>query len=425
MATASVNLTEGPARNNLEDKMSILREVIDSNKSIVLRVSEEMKQLIDEKSQMILRQLEAIWDEANHRLNQKREEVNRKIEKINRCKSEMQELFESLPPTLPSFLEQIPEAIESVRREVNIDVPYVKLSWRVDELRKCVEGMCVCEDRVVKFGDYIPIALEWSSCDEGKQENQLFHPWGISTDSINDRICVADCDTNRVQIFSGNGEWIKCLKDEFLNLPDNTLTLHNSMFVQCYNHILKLNNSTFERESHKYYQHLLSGICTDNTHIFVGVYYKVKLIMLSLELKEEKIIPLITDFKQDSTKIQDLSFARNEFYVLLTDTEYPIQSFSKQGSLTRCIVSGDVLSDNVWYFCLDQQLNILVADSGSSQVKIFSNEGKLMTQFGKEGTAKGEFTDLIGIAVNELCSIITVDWKQHNRLQSFSCVDLK
>ena len=55
MATASVNLTEGPARNNLEDKMSILREVIDSNKSIVLRVSEEMKQLIDEKSQLTLR----------------------------------------------------------------------------------------------------------------------------------------------------------------------------------------------------------------------------------------------------------------------------------------------------------------------------------------------------------------------------------
>ena len=420
MATASVNPTEGPARNNLEDKMSILREVIDSNKSIVLRVSEEMKQLIDEKSQLILRQLEAIWDEANHRLNQKREEVNRKIEKINKCKSEMQELFDSLPPTLPSFLEQIPEAIESVRREVNIDVPYVKLSWRVNELRKCVEGMCVCEDRVVKFRDDIPIALEWSSCDGGEQENQLFRPWGISTDSINDRICVADRNTHKVQIFSGNGEWIKCLKDEFLYLPENTLTLHNSMFVQCYRNILKLNNSTFERESHKYYQDTLSGICTDNTHIFVGDYHEMKLIMLSLELKEEKTIPLITDFKQDSTQIRDLSFARNEFYVLLTDTEYPIQSFSRQGSLTRCIVSGDVLSDDVWYFCLDQQLNILLADTGSSQVKIFSNEGKLMTQFGKKGTAKGEFTDLRGIAVNELYSIITVDWKQHNKLQSFS-----
>ena len=133
---------------------------------------------------------------------------------------------------------------------------------------------------------------------------------------------------------------------------------------------------------------------------------------------------LITDFKQNTTYIRDLSFARNEFYVLLTYTEYPIQSFSKQGSLIRCILSRDVLTDDVWHFCLDQQLNILVADNGSSRVKIFSNEGKLMTQIEKKGIAKGEFTELTGIAVNELCSIITVDRKEHNMLQAFSYVDL-
>ena len=420
MATASINPTEGPAKNKLEDKMNILREVIDTNKSMVLRVSAEMKQLIDEKSQLIIRQLDAIWDEANHRLNQKREEVNKKIEKINKCKAEMKELFASLPPTLPIFLEQIPEAIESVRREMDMNVPHVKLSWRVNELRESIEGMCVCEDRVVKFGDDIPIALKWSSCDKGEQENQLSYPRGLSIDCISDRIYVADWGTHRVQIFSGNGEWIKCLKDEFLKEPENILTLHNSMFVQCYCDILRFNTSTLKRESHKRYQHLLSGICTDNNRIFVGDYNNMKLVQLSLELEEEKRISLITDFKQDTTYIQDLSFARNEFYVLLTYTEYPIQSFSKQGSLIRCILSRDVLTDNVWYFCLDQQLNILVADNGSSRVKIFSNEGKLMTQIGKEGIAKGEFNYLRGIAVNELCSIITVDWKQHNMLQAFS-----
>ena len=425
MATASVNPTEVPARNKLEDKMNSLREVIDSNKSMVLKVSEEMKQLIDEKSQLIIRELEAIWDEANRRLNQKREEVNEKIEKINEHKSKMKELFDSLPPVLPSFLEKIPEAIESVRREMNIEIPYVKLSLRVNELRKCIEGMCVCEDRVVKFGDDIPIALKWSSCDAGEQENQLYLPWGLSIDCINDRIYVADYGTNRVQIFSGNGEWIKCLKDEFLIKPNNILTLHNSMFVLCYTNILKFNTSTFKRESHIHNQQWLSGICTDNTRIFVGEYSQMKLTVLSLELKEEKRISLITDFKQDTTEIRDLSFARNEFYVLLSNTEYPIQSFSEQGPLTRCIVTRDMLTDGAWNFCLDQQLNILVADRGSSRVKIFSNEGKLMTQIGKEGTAKGEFTTLTGIAVTELCSIITVDWKRRNMLQAFSCVDLK
>ena len=75
----------------------------------------------------------------------------------------------------------------------------------------------------------------------------------------------------------------------------------------------------------------------------------------------------------------------------------------------------------LWCFCLDQQHNILVADYGDSKVKIFSNEGKLLTQFGEEGTEKGQVTLFyVGISVNELGSIVTVDWKNSHILQSFS-----
>ena len=72
------------------------------------------------------------------------------------------------------------------------------------------------------------------------------------------------------------------------------------------------------------------------------------------------------------------------------------------------------------YFCLDQQLNIIVSDKGNDKVKIFSNEGKLIFQFGKKGTAAGEFTNLQGVAVDDLGSVITVDRKDNNRLQAFS-----
>ncbi|KAI6647900.1 hypothetical protein LOD99_8361 [Oopsacas minuta] len=69
---------------------------------------------------------------------------------------------------------------------------------------------------------------------------------------------------------------------------------------------------------------------------------------------------------------------------------------------------------------MDQQLIIILADSGYSQVKIFSNERKLITKIGKEGSAPGEFTDLRGIAVYDVFTIITVDHKDHNELQAFS-----
>ena len=79
-----------------------------------------------------------------------------------------------------------------------------------------------------------------------------------------------------------------------------------------------------------------------------------------------------------------------------------------------------MLSKDVRFFCLDQQLNIFVADTSPSRVKIFSNDGKLITRIGKGGTAEGALDFLQGIAVNELCYTITVDWKQQNMLQTFS-----
>ncbi|KAI6661309.1 hypothetical protein LOD99_10033 [Oopsacas minuta] len=76
--------------------------------------------------------------------------------------------------------------------------------------------------------------------------------------------------------------------------------------------------------------------------------------------------------------------------------------------------------EEVWYFCMDQQLNIILADRGCSQVKIFSNEGKLITKFGKSGPAPGDFAYLGGIAVDDVFTIVAVDHKDHNKLQAFS-----
>ena len=106
-------------------------------------------------------------------------------------------------------------------------------------------------------------------------------------------------------------------------------------------------------------------------------------------------------------------------YVALTTTQYPIQAFSKEGILLRCVVSEDMLGA-IRYVCLDTQLNILVTDRKSSDIKIFSNEGHLISKIGREGTVAGAFTSIGGIAVDELYSIIVADEKSHNMLQVFS-----
>ena len=426
MATESVggNATSGPVSSKLQDRMNTLREVIDRNKSEVLKVSGELKQLIEDKTQQIIGELEGVWDRVNLRMRKKREEVNKKIEEINKRKIEMEELFKELNPTSTPTIE-ISEAISSVRREFDIDIPYDRITWRVSDLIESIQihKPYACEQLNENYKQDSDIRVKWGTCSRGKGDNELLIPYGVAIDSINNRVFVADRGTNSIQVFSGSGDWVKSLEDGQMKLPENINIIHNSLFVQCYKTIVKFDRTSLARESHKSYYYPLSGICTDNTSVYVGAYNGMMLIALTQELNEKRQIPLTTQYTQEDTEINDISIAptREEFYVLLSYSEYPIQSFSKRGTLTRCIVHKDILI-NALCFCLDEQLNILVADRGSSRVKIFSNDGKLLTQFGKKGKEIGEFFDLTGIAVDDSYDIITTDLKDHCRLQTFSQV---
>ena len=424
MATESANGNVGPGpaslvpvSNKLQDRMNALREAIDRHKREVLRVSGEMKQLIEDRAQLVIRELEGIWDQANTRMNNKREEVNRKIEEINKQKKKMEIIFKDLSPTVSPF-EEIDKVINSVRREMDIDIPYVKLSWRASELRESIQRLCTCEQLNVTYREDTNVRVKWGTCGRGKGDKELWRPRGVAIDSISSRIFVADRDAHRIQIFSINGDWVQSLKDEQMKVPQSINFILNSVFVQCDSTIVKFNKTSLARESHKSYDFALSGICTDSTSVYVSAYNKMEIIVLTHELIEERRI-LLTQYK-GGTGIRDISLAREEFYVLLSGSEYTIQSFSKQGTPNRCIIHRELLSDDVWHFCLDQQLNILVADSGSDKVKIFSKEGELITQFGKQGSEKGEFIALAGIAVDDSSNIITTDHKYNYTLQTFS-----
>ena len=428
MATASANRNAGPVSlvpisNKLHGKMNTLREVIDLKKREVLRVSEEMKQLIEDKTQLIIRQLNDIWDQVNTKMYNKREEVNTQIQEINKRKEEMELFFKNLSPTI-SPIGEIDKAINSIRKEMDIDIPNIRLTWRVDPLTESIQRMCCvqCEESQsnIKYRGDTNFRLKWATCDKGKGDNELWDPWGMAIDSMNERIFVADRNAHRIQIFSLNGDWVKSLKDEKINLPENINFSRNSMFVQCNCAIVRFNRTSFSRESYKCYGFDLSGICTDDTSVYVGVYIGMELIALSYELVEQRNIPLTTPCIQKDSRINNISLAKEEFYILFTKSEYRIQSFSKQGTLIRCIVHIEFLSNNVWHFCLDQQENILVSDRDQNQVKIYSNDGKLITQFGGRGTEKGELSSPKGIAVDDSSNIITLDCKNNNRLQAFS-----
>ena len=412
-----------PVSNKLQARMNVLKEVIESQKLEVRRVGGEMRSLIEKKENEIIKELDSIWDEANARIDRKKGEVQKNIENIEtrnremkKNYDEMRNIFERMDQTLPPLtLPQISEAVESAKRELDISIPYLNLSWRIDVLRESINRMCRVEQ--VFMEEATPFQLRWSKCEKGDGESQLDHPCSIAINSFNGNIYVTDQHRNRIQIFSEEGEWIRSLKDDKMIKPQNILVQTDLIFLMCDE--IVLNFSKFDEkiiESSKYFDFILRGICADKSHIYVGTLAEMKLIFFTQNLIEEKQITLNPQSCKPESNLRDMALAREEFYVLLSHTEYPIQTFSKEGTLTRCIVHKELIR-NSWYFCLDQQLHLIVSDRGDSKVKIFSNDGKLLNETSRH---EGVFTELAGVAVYPLGCVVTVDRSQNKMLQAFS-----
>ena len=150
MATADPG--SGPASlfgvsNKLQNKVNSFREVIERKKSEVRRVSKEMRSLIEKKEEEIIRELDSIWAEVNTRMEKKKTEIQKEIEDIEACKLEMEKKFKKLNPTSKPKID-IWDSIDSVKREMDIDIPNVKLTWKVGELKDCINIMCRYDQQI-------------------------------------------------------------------------------------------------------------------------------------------------------------------------------------------------------------------------------------------------------------------------------------
>ena len=404
--------------NKLQNKVNSFKEVIERKKLEVRRVSKEMRSLIEKKEESIIQELDAIWEKVSTRMDKKKTETQKEIEEIITKAKELETLLKKLNQKSEAKIE-IFQSIEAANREMDIDIPNVKLTWKVNELKDCINRMCRCDQQILVYNEDTQYQLKWSKCEQGKGDNQLYNPWGIATNPMNENIYVADIENHRVQIFSREGEWIRSVKVDEMKNPQNILFHNQSIYVQCSKSILKLNESTEKKEKSKSYDFVIRSICTDNIHIYVGQWKGMNLIVLTLDLIEENRISLKTEFCNQDTQISDISLSQELFYILLSNTEFPIQVFSREGNMTRCVVKKDKIN-SAYCFCLDQQHNIFVADFRDSKVKIFSNEGELLTQFGEQGSDEGQFATLVGISLSELGDIVTVQQGNSNLLKGFS-----
>jgi tripartite motif-containing protein 71 len=67
---------------------------------------------------------------------------------------------------------------------------------------------------------------------------------------------------------------------------------------------------------------------------------------------------------------------------------------------------------------VDEEGNIIVADSRNDRVQVFTSSGVFISKFGAKGTAPGEFDRPCGVCISPDGHIIVVDFA-NNRVQVF------
>ena len=163
----------------------------------------------------------------------------------------------------------------------------------------------------------------------------------------------------------------------------------------------------------------MNGLSVDTDTLYAGMCRANRISHLSVEdLGSVGITPLNSPHITEDTTLCDMKLAPSLFIVLFHMCPYPVQSFSRDGTLMHSIVSQEQLI-GAGYFCLDRHMNIIISDTFAHSIKVFNREGQLVATIGQEGTEPGQFQSPRGIAINREGLIVVVDLKNSHRLQFF------
>ena len=150
MASAKLNsLSE-----QIDNKMDLFKQNIKKNKAEVTRITEEMKQLLDKKSDALLKELDNILKKVNDK-EKKLKEDDHNIKEIRDYQEAMEDLFRKMDPSFTQMTE-VSERIETVKKEMDTEIPVVKLNWKLNALRNSINNMCCCNVQEIQNSPVTP-----------------------------------------------------------------------------------------------------------------------------------------------------------------------------------------------------------------------------------------------------------------------------
>ena len=211
--------------------------------------------------------------------------------------------------------------------------------------------------------------------------------------------------------------------DQKIMFPNNLALCGEFIFIVCDRSLLKLTKLPLAVIEIANSQSTFSGLAINfiNPSVYIGIAEKLVINVFDIDLRQIKVIQLKTSEQtkhRKHTRIQHICIVQSELYVLFSNTNHPLQSYTLNGEVLRCIIPETLLKEGR-RFCFDHHLNIFITDRDAHELKMFTNEGIIVHKMGHEGCTPGNFSFPTGLAIDDTGSLFVTDGKDNAMIQKF------
>ncbi|KAI6651026.1 hypothetical protein LOD99_5603 [Oopsacas minuta] len=258
-----------------------------------------------------------------------------------------------------------------------------------------VEGLAICPftDRIFVATGLIMSILVFTTTGDylysiTDNSRSLFCPWGLCF--IGEVICVTEHTNNSIAFITTDGDIVTRVGENCQIFPG--VLLSNPTRLTAY-----LDTDIF--------------LCDSGNHQVLHLFPDLP---LCRRIGVGKL-----------SKTEDVKVYNNEIFVL--DWRSPcIAIFNMSGEfIARIITHGsstfNQLNDvvNPYCFTIDNAGNLILSDSGSNSIRVFTRTGKMNIKFGSRGDNIGKFEYPMGIGINSSSQIVSVCRRNNNSIQIF------
>ena len=377
--------TRGPAPGELLCVDQLERKLIDLSEQVELKKEEvrsnfqQLHDLLEVRETFLLREMDEIVIRAGQEIAEKKTNLQQLYTAREGLERDLtQNKYKKL---LEKNLRAIEDEIgEEVARGVNVG--WMELDWKIEQLEQSVIEVC----KVVTLKERPLIRIDYSArkcpvwSHDGTGSGEITNPEQLAIDDKTQNIFVADYDSDRIQVFDGEGNHLYQISTP--RYPVGITLSDEYIFVSTHYKLVKIEKSNNQSIKSVKTENRVWGIdANTNTDIYGCEFHNQSIVVFDKDLKFLKRIKLRTTLVDSYVDTQSIKLYEDKMYVMFDEScsslPFPLLIFNLEGELVNCSLKENGLSRSD-FFSIDRLGNIIVTDWEEDEIKIFSKEGDVL-----------------------------------------------